>query len=408
MKTEALVAFPPALSIPPSAETFPSSAAEARFTVDGSNELEGRLAQTCRTILAGIRGVVPPHRLEGVLLGGGYGRGEGGVLQTISGDEPYNDLELYIFVRGNRHGSEWWYRRPLEVLAEILTPLAGVEVEFKITSFTHFARQPTGMFSYDLAMGHRWLLGATVLLARCAHHREAARIPLAEATRLLMNRCSGLLFAQDKLASDTFTAADADFVRRNIAKAELALGDAVLTVHGAYHWSCQERNRRLRHFNHAELVPHGENVCVHHANGVRFKLHPERSTASRDELQKLFDEVSALALRVWLWVETRRLGQRFSSARAYVESCVDKCPETDCLRNLLVNLKVTRLRDYVRATPWKHPRQTVLESLVLLLWTSDALIVPALLRRLQRTLNTRATRFPDLVHAYRSFWQQVS
>src|SRR4026209_1598165 len=74
---------------------------EPRFTLDGSAELEGHLERTCRQVLAAIRNAVPQGRLEAVLLGGGYGRGEGGVLKTKSGDRPYNDLEFYVFLRGN-------------------------------------------------------------------------------------------------------------------------------------------------------------------------------------------------------------------------------------------------------------------------------------------------------------------
>ena len=65
-----------------------------RFTLDGSEVLEAHLAATCDKVLSGIRALVPAARLDGILLGGGYGRGEGGVLKTAAGDQPYNDLEF--------------------------------------------------------------------------------------------------------------------------------------------------------------------------------------------------------------------------------------------------------------------------------------------------------------------------
>src|SRR5208282_91144 len=109
------------------------------------------------------------------------------------------------------------------------------------------ARRPVSMFSYDLIAGHRLLWG----------HAPAARlpewdwpngpdgIPPAEGTRLLMNRCSGLLFAHIELDREPFTPARADFVRRNLAKAQLACGDAILAADGQYHWSCRRRHHRL-------------------------------------------------------------------------------------------------------------------------------------------------------------------
>src|SRR5438445_13084871 len=75
--------------------------AAARFTLDGSDELERHLTQTCQKVLAGIQAIVPSRKLEALLLGGGYGRGEGGVLKTEAGNQPYNDLEFYVFIRGN-------------------------------------------------------------------------------------------------------------------------------------------------------------------------------------------------------------------------------------------------------------------------------------------------------------------
>src|SRR6476646_6533016 len=71
-----------------------------RFTIDGSDELEEHLEGTCEMVLSGVLEIVSPRRLEALLLGGGYGRGQGGVLKTETGDQPYNDLEFYVCLRG--------------------------------------------------------------------------------------------------------------------------------------------------------------------------------------------------------------------------------------------------------------------------------------------------------------------
>lgn len=379
-----------------------------RFTLDGSDELERHLARTCEKIAAGLRGLLPPGKLAAVLLGGGYGRGEGGVLRTAAGDRPYNDLEFYVFLRSNRHLNERRFGRALHVLGEILTPQAGVEVEFKIASLAELARSPVSMFSYDLVLGHRWLVGREELLARCAHHREAERIPLTEATRLLMNRCTGLLLAQERLTRAEFTAGDADFVRRNLAKAALALGDAVLVAYGSYHWSARERSRRLERIGRLETLPWLRAVLRHHAAGVDFKLHPERSTASRGALLAQHAPLTALAGEVWLWLEAKRLGVAFASPRDYGLSALEKWPAANRLRSALLNLKVFG-RDAFRSRAfWRHPRGSVLDSLSLLLWEPSTRGTPELLHRVQRELGTRATDLRALVSAYRARWERVN
>jgi hypothetical protein len=388
----------------------PFAKTDRRFTLDGNDELEHRLALVCDRIRGALRGLFPANKLEGVLLGGGYGRGQGGVLAGPEGDhQPYNDLEFYVYLRGNRHLNELRYHRPLEVLAQILTPQIGVEVEFKIASLDEFRRSPVSMFSYDLVSGHRRLLGPEDLLAGCNHHKVSENIPLSEATRLLMNRCSGLLFARERLArNERFTEADADFVARNIAKAQLAFGDAVLTARGRYHWSCLERQRRLASLPADPSLSWQEQVGRHHAAGVFFKLHPERSTASVAQLKHEHEKVTALGLQLWLWLESRRLETIFSSARDYVANPINKCPETTAGRNWLVNLKTLGPRSCLRHGAFHHPRERILHSLALLLWQPDALRSAHWCERLQSELGAKARDFPTMITAYQSRWSHVN
>ncbi|MBU6399663.1 MAG: hypothetical protein KGS61_05045 [Verrucomicrobia bacterium] len=386
----------------------PAEGTSPRFTLDGSDDLEQHLAETCQSILRGVRGLIPGRRLEALLLGGGYGRGEGGVLRTARGDRPYNDLEFYVGLRGSDWLNQRRYHAPLHALGEILTPAAGVEVEFKVCSLARLRRRSVTMFSYDLVSGHRWLSGDEALLAGCDPHRLATHLPLAEATRLLMNRCSGLLFAQERLGRRRFNAASADFIARNQAKARLAFGDAVLTRYGQYHWSVRERHRRLQALAPAEPLPWLDAVRRLHEEGVAFKLHPHQSTAPRATLQLEQETLLPLALRLWLWLENHRLEARFDTARHYALDPRDKCPETRPARNRLVNALAFGLPAAFGLEAARYPRQRLLNALTLLLWEPAALREPALLRRLQLELRTNASGFAELVQAYQRLWSRFN
>jgi hypothetical protein len=374
----------------------------ARFTRDGSDELERQLDRICKEVLAGVRRIFPADELVGLALGGGYGRGEGGVLKLASGDQPYNDLEFYIFACGPSWWNEHRYSGALHHLAEELSRTVGIEVEFKITSLARLRRSTPSMFFYDLVLGHCWLMGDDSLFDGCEHHRHARQIPVSEATRLLMNRCSGLLFARERLEHESFTAADADFVCRNIAKAKLALGDAVLTVHRQYHWSCVERHQRLREFFAKENQPWSDRVLKNHAGGVEFKLHPHRSSDSRDELAREHRQLCELAAEVWLWVENRRLGQSFRSIGEYALASINKFPDTSPRRNLLTNLKVFGPAAIASRHRLRHPREKIINALALLLWNDDQTVCPA--------SSKRTTEFVQLlsISGYRAAWRKVS
>ncbi len=380
-----------------------------RFTVDGGPDLERRLAQLCLDVRNEVLSLIPRWKLDGILLGGGYGRGEGGVLQTPDGERPYNDLEFYVFLRGNALLAERKFRGPLHDIGSRLSPAAGLEVEFKVMTLPKLLASPPSMFYYDLAAGNRLIFGdANVLdLSLAAHRRDAHRIPLHEATRLLMNRCSGLLFSLERLERPEFGSEEADFVGRNLAKLELALGDVVLVSRGEYHWSCRERQRRLLAIAPTEELPFLKAVQVHHQAGVEFKLHPRRTIATREELKGSLERLQTIAKSVWLWQENRRLGTSFSNGSDYARSRVDKCPEQPAWRNRLVNL---RDRYWPGVLSGRYPRERLFHSLCLLLGGVGSLSTEGrddqLQRELQRELRTRESQLPGLVAAYERLWHR--
>jgi hypothetical protein len=374
---------------------------EPHFTVDGGPELENHLKRTCAKVREGVGALIPEEKFEALLLGGGYGRGEGGVLQTPQGEQPYNDLEFYLLLKGNCRRNEKKYAAGLRHLAHELEPEAGVEIEFKIISSDKLQRSAPTMFYYDLAAGHLMLDGGDEFWYECPHHFHPQNIPLAEATRLLMNRCSGLLFSLDRLTRPVFDAESADFVGRNHAKAQLAFGDVILAAYGQYHCSCRERSRRLEELSSDDcpLLPEARQ---HHRQGVEFKLHPRRSTGARKELVPQQSGLMSFALDLWLWLERRRLAQNFSSALDYARSPVNKCPEANSLRNAVINAATFGPAALADGKRYRYPRERLLEALALLLWH------PTEVPMIQERLRTRAQDFQPLVEAYETLWQRFN
>lgn len=372
------------------------------FTIDGSPELEKRLERLCERVLDRVRAVIPPARFDALVLGGGYGRGEGGVLRTDQGDQPYNDLEYYIFLRGNRLLNVRRFTPPLEELSEALSSEAGLHVEFKVDSLRCLASRPVSMFSYDLVARHRVVAGDPGAFDACRHHLDPARIPPFEATRLLWNRCSGLLLAKQLLRQERFEADDADFVGRNLAKAWLAMGDAVLAAHGGYHWSCLVRRRRLASLKAGDLPPRFERILRHHTAGAEFKLHPRRCDQTREELEHELRETSALAESLWLWLERKRLRVPFGAPRDYSLSRASKCPERRSLLNPVLNVRALGWRSVFERSGWRYPRERLLNAMPLLLW--DEAEEPRVREQVRQVLGAPASDWDGLVAAYRQLW----
>ena len=92
-----------------------------------------RIAELLDRALVGIAADIGALKLPGlraVVLGGGYGRGEGGVLHTASGDALYNDLDFFVFSSGAGRALRDRIDRALRELAGPWTEKLGVAVDF--------------------------------------------------------------------------------------------------------------------------------------------------------------------------------------------------------------------------------------------------------------------------------------
>ncbi len=378
--------------------------AGARFTLDGSDQLERHLKRLCDRVMEGIQSCIADSKVEGVVLAGGYGRGEGGVLRLADRDFPYNDLEFYLFLKGNRLLNERKYASSLEALGHRLSPLAGLDVEFKIDSFPRLRGSRVTMFSYDLVSRHRIIAGKADLFNRCEHHLDPRRIEAEEASHLLFNRCTGLLLAKERLLQPRLSAEDLDFLGRNLAKAQMALGDAVLALRGQYHWSCLERQARLAQLDLPPPEPWFPALKGHHAAGVAFKLHPVRNRGPIEELGQMHQEVSGLALKVWLWLESRRLNKSFSTPLQYATDAGHKCCGTAAWRNLLLNLRTFGTRAAADPLVLRYPRERLFSVLPLMLAGCESGAQNRELPRARRLLRASANDWAGLMMAYKQIW----
>jgi len=134
---------------------------------------------------------------EAIVLGGGYGRGEGGIASSADGSPClFNDLDYFIFtdspadaeILGALH--EWERKESV---------LMGIDVEGKCLPLSDLKQTPVSMMFYDLVTAHTIVSGPDDFFKAYQAMANPQTIVPIEATRLLWNRGSGLLFASADL-----------------------------------------------------------------------------------------------------------------------------------------------------------------------------------------------------------------
>ena len=208
-----------------------------------------------------------------VVLGGSYGRGDGGVRQDKGNGILYNDLDFFVFSR-----------RKNPVGVEVLKELAGkyehelkVDVDFSaVMTVKDMKKNAKRLMMQELKRGYHLVAGID-LLEQYLPELPAEQLPFSEACRLLLNRGMGLLLAGNKIAGNS---GDTDFILRNINKAILGACDAYLIAEHKYQWHIEER---LVEINNSEL----SSTCKKlYAGAVEFKKSPHREI--RQDLMELW------------------------------------------------------------------------------------------------------------------------
>ena len=221
-----------------------------RFVAGTAPEAEALVADA----LVGIGREVDAMRvpgLDGVVLGGGYGRGEGGVREVESGEwrvesggrrvQLSNDLDFFaITADGASDADAAAIAVRLEPVSRRWTERLGIDVDFTARTPWRLRHDQERLMVQELLHGYVDVAGRKgEELFAGIERREPGAFPWMEAARLMMNRGVGLLLAQE-------AGRPRDFVARNLNKCILGAGDAFLISRGRYQWRATERAAALK------------------------------------------------------------------------------------------------------------------------------------------------------------------
>jgi hypothetical protein len=331
-----------------------SSHASARF----NGWLAGRLG----ALACDLGRAVGPD-LVAVVLGGGYGRGEGGVQGVGGIERPYNDVDLFVVMTGARR----WPQATLERLARLRAPDLGVPVDIgRPLTVPAIEAWPAWLMWHELLHGHVVLYGPPDVLTAHASAAAWGPPPAIEATRLLLNRGAGLLWAW-RVVRGVDRPTDPDFVRRNRLKAEQALGDAWLIAHGRHRTALDGRADDLAALRreHPDVALRSDPHVYRQA--LAFKRRPDTPPLTQPG-ERTLAETAERWRTTWLHLEAGRTGRAFADAQAYAawDGLREPGPSTaQRLANVARGVRLGR-------PSWRHPREALYRELPLLLRGPDA------------------------------------
>jgi hypothetical protein len=337
-----------------------------RFTVDGSDELEAQIALDLATVRGRVSELVRAEDLTALVLGGGYGRGEGGVFEVDGEERVYNDYDFFVVVPYRSRSRRRELTAALQRVKESVEPGCGIHVDFSPPMpQSSLGRLPYELMFMEAKYGHHVVIGPPDVFSALPAY-DAERPPLEECARLFMNRGIGLLLARMTLGQrPPLNTEDHEFVVRNIYKAMMAMGDSVLFLKGDYSPSYVERRRRFA-AQPLEGVPEAARLRAAYEASLDFKLRPRHDVPAGKSLDEWHREVVALYLEVYLWFERNRLGMASLDWSAY-EGLSTRFPGTPFLERLKNGARNARHARPAGGEWMLHPRDRILKRLPRLL-----------------------------------------
>lgn len=300
-------------------------------------------------------------KLVALILGGGYGRGEGGI-EIIDGKEcPYNDLDFTLVVR---NASDVPDQALLDLTARYAKRLK-IHVDFsRPLTVQAIQNWPAWLMWHDLLNGHIVMSGPQDILTANAPERVKLHPPPIESLRLHLNRGAGLLWAL-RVVRGAEPEPDRGFVLRNYYKTMLAIGDAVLLSRGRFATPYRGRDDLFDALAADDSKVRKLDLQERYREALVFKFSPHEF-ADREIGEAELQGEAKLWFDVLLDTESLRTGKTWADPQAYANDHLIREPEMNTLgetpKNILRNLRCKRIA-------LRHPREGLYREITELLLT---------------------------------------
>ncbi len=183
-----------------------------------------------------------------LVLGGSFGRGEGGIRRDGAGNRlPVNDYDVYIVTEGDLSPVA---RFKLRHLGRALASKLGIwHVDLIPVNRHDLIGGRVRMAFYDLKCGSRVFFGDPSVISEIPYEANG-RIPSEEVRDLLINRMVTLMEGHPTVSPNL----PSDQKARQIAKVYFAITDSRLVEHGVYETLYREKTKRLREMSRIDAV----------------------------------------------------------------------------------------------------------------------------------------------------------
>lgn len=216
-----------------------------RLTIKGSLAFERSLSQVLENIALDIELLINKDLYEAIILIGGYGRGEGGVVSVNGKEFPHNNFDFVIISNNIKQKEKEYLSFKCKRIFDKHTVPLGILVEFSIIDALKLKNCEPLVITYDMKYGHKVICGDVSSLVENKNF-EIENIPSWDVRNLIVNRGTLLVINDLMLKKEILDEKDKKIIIKHWIKAIIGYGDALLFYLGDYDYSYVEKQIRMK------------------------------------------------------------------------------------------------------------------------------------------------------------------
>ena len=269
-----------------------------------------------------------------VILIGGYGRGEGGVVRIQDIEYPHNNFDFLIISKTINKTNELELKNDIN---KIITKHCNqVDIDFDLAIISEFKLKACDplVITYDMKYGHKLINGDSTFL-KDMERFNIENIPDWDIRNLMVNRGT-LLTINDLILDKKFhTMKDIKTVIKHCVKAIIGYGDALLYYNDNYHYSYVEKKLRM-----SKLTTVDYEFKKMYDDAMSFRFEPNYEIFFCQDLIEFQENVKKKLKEVHLQCESMALNKQDIKWQAYFETALNNSSaENIGVKEILKNIR---------------------------------------------------------------------
>jgi len=247
-----------------------------------NKEVENYLSEVLKEVSIVFKEMFSEKETAALILIGGYGRGEGGIVLENDRYRPHNNLDLlYIYNRNIAIGRIELANKKLQDISRKY----NVGIDMSAIKKQKLLRLEGLVVSYDMRHGHITILGNSNFLKE---HKEFSiyNIDSVDIRQLLVNRGTLLLINRILLNKEIQTKEEKKLIIKHTIKAIIGYCDALLYFNDSYHWSYAQKE-----LNMSRLENIDKDTKSLYSKAILFRFMPDYDEYLKKDLKKWNDDV---------------------------------------------------------------------------------------------------------------------